>query len=105
MGTSSKEDGSRKRLSRRKSARKLRDLSDAIKQAIGCEECGYSKHPAALDYDHIDPSKKEFNIAQAIGAALGKQRILDEIAKCRVLCANCHRIHSYETHPTRVGTT
>ena len=78
-------------------------MSDAIKLEKGCELCGYNEHPAALDYDHIDPSQKEFSIGEAIGQAQGKQRILDEIAKCRVLCANCHRIHTYDNHHSRLG--
>jgi hypothetical protein len=61
------------------------------KSRRACERCGFS-HPAALDFHHRDPSRKSFAIAT--GPALGKswETIVEEIAKCEVLCANCHRI-------------
>jgi hypothetical protein len=101
MGTSSKEDGARRKREHKK---RLRDAVSAIKMALGCEICGYNEHPAALQFDHIDPSKKEFNIGEAVSNTHGWPRIQAEIEKCRVLCANCHSIHSYD-NLTRVGTT
>ena len=69
---------------------------DKIKIDSGCCECGYNKHPSALDFDHIDPSKKLFDISKKI--VFSKlSALMEEIKKCRVLCANCHRIHSYES--------
>ena len=61
----------------------------------GCDSCGWKGHPAALDFDHIDPEEKSFHIAQSI-AGRNIKTIINEVRKCRVLCANCHRIHSYE---------
>ena len=52
-----------------------------------CVDCGESD-PVVLEFDHLD--SKLFDI----GAALSSRRwqdILDEIAKCEVVCANCHR--------------
>lgn len=59
----------------------------------GCAVCGYAAHPAALDFNHMRGDKL-FNVSQDPKVAL--QRLLDEIDKCDVLCANCHRIHTYE---------
>lgn len=66
---------------------------DKIKQSAGCSDCGYNHHPAALDFDHIDPSTKEELIPRILGRAR-LTRIFAEIRKCKILCANCHRIHS-----------
>lgn len=67
-----------------------RQLIQQIKIDYGCFFCGLLI-PEALDFHHILP--KSFNISQ-IGAH-GKSAILDEIAKCICVCANCHRqIHS-----------
>ena len=74
-----------------------------IKLESGCVRCGYKEHAAALDFNHIDPLTKSFHVAQ--DATRAWHLIEAEIAKCEVLCANCHRIHSYDTHPTRMGTT
>ena len=73
---------------------------DAQKKALlallkclkGCETCGFRGHPQALTFDHIDPSTKSFSVAN-YGACSWKA-LLDEIEKCRVLCANCHNIHT-----------
>ena len=72
---------------------KHREYRDAVKMASGCELCGYNEHPAALQFDHIDPSTKEFSLGRS--KAVSFQRMKDEIAKCRVLCANCHMIHTH----------
>ncbi len=56
-----------------------------------CKDCG-EHDPACLDFHHRDPSDKEGNLANLIRRrGFGKMRLLREIAKCDVLCANCHR--------------
>jgi hypothetical protein len=66
------------------------------KSKLSCEACGFS-HPAALDFHHRDPTQKEFDISTLPRRGFSKERALLEIAKCSVLCANCHRIlHSEE---------
>ena len=73
--------------------KKFRDYKDAVKIAIGCEECGYHKHPAALQFDHINPETKSFPVSHGMNYSWDK--FLAEIAKCRVLCANCHMIYTH----------
>jgi len=54
-----------------------------------CVDCG-ERDPVVLEFDHLDPDTKAFNI----GASLSYRRwqsILDEIEKCEVVCRNCHR--------------
>jgi hypothetical protein len=53
-----------------------------------CAICGYARANAALQFHHIDPATKAFEIRAAGSRALG--RIRDEAAKCVLLCANCH---------------
>ena len=67
----------------------------AVKTAVGCEMCGYNAHPAALEFDHIDPTTKKHSIGREL-ISLSMKKLKEEIAKCRVLCANCHQIHTYE---------
>ena len=57
-----------------------------------CGECGF-EHPAALQFHHRDPSQKLFQL-QAIPRTRSHpwSEILAEIAKCDLLCANCHLI-------------
>ena len=69
-------------------------LLGQYKVKCGCADCGWRGHPAALDFDHINPEDKSFHIAQSI-AGRSVKGIFEEVRKCRVLCANCHRIHTY----------
>lgn len=70
----------------------LKEWFADYKSTLSCERCGFS-HPAALDFHHSDPTKKDGDVAYLAHAGGSKQKLLDEISKCIVLCANCHRIH------------
>lgn len=65
-----------------------------IKLERGCEVCGYSAHHYALEFAHRDPREKRNNVARMQSAPW--ERVLAEMAKCRVLCKNCHAIETYE---------
>ena len=52
-----------------------------------CVDCGESD-PVVLEFDHL--SEKKFSIAQGVRNR-NWQSVLDEMAKCDVVCANCHR--------------
>lgn len=58
-----------------------------------CEICG-EKDPLVLEFDHIDPSAKEYNIGDMARLGYSINNLRKEMAKCRVLCANCHRRHT-----------
>jgi len=62
-----------------------------------CEICGYNNDcPAAYDFHHRDPTKKEFGIGQK-GVTYGIERLKREVDKCMLLCKNCHaEIHYRE---------
>jgi len=62
-----------------------------LKSQLKCEVCGES-HQACLEFHHLDPTTKEEDVATIVWKG-SKQKLLDEIAKCKVLCANCHRKH------------
>jgi hypothetical protein len=52
-----------------------------------CSDCGESD-PLVLEFDHL--GDKDFGIAKGLRDRTW-QAVLDEIAKCEVVCANCHR--------------
>lgn len=72
---------------------KRRLLIDKIKLDSGCSLCGYNAHAVALDFDHLNPKEKEFTIGTKYCHKPWIE-ILKEIQKCRVLCANCHRVET-----------
>ncbi len=87
-----KDDQDKKEYFRRNKRRaKVRDWFISLKATLFCRRCGFD-NPAALDFHHKDPKDKEFTIGDAIAQTLSIPRIKREIAKCEVLCANCHRI-------------
>lgn len=59
-----------------------------------CCLCGYDKIAGSLEFHHLDPSKKSYGIASC-GTCHDLETDLQEIQKCILVCANCHReIHS-----------
>lgn len=80
-----------------------RMVADAIKSASGCVLCGWNVHPSGLHFDHLDPATKYrtrkgriVHLADMIkGNRYSLPTILAEIAKCRVLCANCHAVYTH----------
>lgn len=73
---------------------KQREEFKKFKQTLRCNRCGFS-HPAALQFHHKDPTAKEAAIA-SVSANWSVARLQEEIAKCEVLCANCHAIEHYK---------
>lgn len=69
--------------------RRLRVNSIAMER--GCMDCGYNKHPHALDWDHVR-GVKLFNIAHGLDRTW--DTVQAELDKCEVVCANCHRIRT-----------
>lgn len=70
-----------------KRTQEIKDLVADLKTK--CNRCP-EKHPACLQFHHKDPTQKEFGISVAVKHAWSLKRIMAEIAKCEVLCANCH---------------
>jgi len=54
-----------------------------------CERCGYNKCNTALEFHHLNPNKKDFTIGSY--TVLGWERVKEELDKCIMVCANCHR--------------
>ena len=57
---------------------------------IPCMDCGAKYPPYVMDFDHR-PGENKVEAVSALLAHAGIQRVIDEIAKCDVVCANCHR--------------
>lgn len=68
----------------------------------GCVRCA-EDDPACLDFHHIDTDRKEMTVSSMISYGYSKERLTEEMEKCEVLCANCHRKQHY-TAPGPVST-
>lgn len=61
-----------------------------IEEAGGrCVLCGYDEFPGALQFHHLDPSRKSFGLAMR-GLTRSIEALREEASKCVLLCANCH---------------
>lgn len=68
-------------------------LSDT--KNVPCMDCGVSYPPYVMDFDHRDRSKKSFTIARAVNGQKSRDALIEEIAKCDIVCSNCHRIRTH----------
>ena len=67
-----------------------------------CINCGYNKCLAALEFHHIDPTQKDFALSND-GHTRSWEEIKNELDKCILVCANCHReIHNSTINKEKV---
>lgn len=62
-----------------------------------CECCGIDDI-RVLTYDHLDEYDKFANIADLVSRGSPIEKLQREIEKCRILCHNCHMIHTMSNH-------
>lgn len=54
-----------------------------------CQCCGYDKCITALEFHHLDPSQKDFSFGSNTNRSWNSTK--EELKKCILVCANCHR--------------
>lgn len=67
-----------------------------------CASCGSTKE---LELDHIDPTKKKYNPALLWGMSVNNPSRIEELAKCQVLCVECHKNKTIKEMPITHGWT
>jgi hypothetical protein len=72
-----------------------------VKEKNPCMDCKISYPYYMMDFDHVR-GKKQANVAELINT-LSKKRIDTEIAKCEVVCSNCHRARTYMRKMRKAG--
>ena len=87
---------------RARAVERSRKIKDKLRQHMklyladkACVRCGIADI-RLLEFDHIDPSTKSFSIARGLTSTLSWDKILAEISKCQILCANCHKLKTAE---------
>ena len=69
-------------------------IFNEIKKDLHCEKCGYDKCLEALEFHHISPEIK-INTVARLAVHSSTKMAKEEMNKCVVLCANCHREFHY----------
>ncbi|HET9682065.1 MAG TPA: hypothetical protein VFP19_08505 [Candidatus Limnocylindrales bacterium] len=71
---------------------------------VPCKDCGGRFAGHQMDFDHRDPSTKAFNLLTGRALLKSRTQLLAEIAKCDIVCANCHRLRSRRQHRERLAS-
>lgn len=66
-----------------------------------CVDCGNTFPICCMDFDHKEGEIKKYNIGTMFAHHYGRELILEELEKCELVCANCHRIR---TQKRRTGS-
>lgn len=74
-------------------------MIDRYKMDKGCIDCGYADNPVALDFDHRDPELKILGVSEML--TYSWRKIIAELDKCDVRCANCHRVKTQVNHQSQ----
>jgi hypothetical protein len=74
--------------------KRIRRWFTSFKKTLKCSKCP-EKFFACLDFHHKKGSTKEAGISYMVNMGFSRERILKEVKKCVVLCANCHRKHHH----------
>jgi hypothetical protein len=86
-------DIEKKKTSYRVRAKAKKERNRKIVEEIkvgGCQICGEKRFPC-LDFHHVGDNK-EYHIALLLKRGRGLEKLREELDKCIVVCANCHRI-------------
>lgn len=81
----------------RRNTQRVVAFIEKYKKERKCTDCGFPgvRFPFVLDFDHVRGQSKKFNVGSWRHAALSISAIEQEIAKCELVCANCHRIRTF----------
>lgn len=82
---------------RKKVMQDLRNL-----RGSACEKCGYNKCQQVLHFHHSNPNDKVASIS-SVASNWSVKRLMEEVKKCQLLCANCHYEIEYETSKSSVA--
>ena len=85
---------SRSTARNKKQIAKNKAFVDRLKRMFNCVDCGES-NPIVLEFDHVRGKKKKA-IADMVSHSYSIETIKEEIRKCEIRCANCHRIKTLE---------
>jgi len=57
-----------------------------------CSVCGITFPQEVFEFHHLNPETKEFNLGRIRSNCFSWERIVIELRKCIMVCANCHRL-------------
>ncbi len=93
-------DPEKQKLSTKNRQERKRNEFRKWKEDNPCSDCGNFYPYYIMQLDHT--SDKKFNIAQR-SASYGSKYFFEEIAKCDLVCSNCHAVRTHERSNAKVA--
>lgn len=87
------------RLANKSTKEKRYELIRQLKEQTPCMDCGIQYPYFVMEYDHRDPLTKVGDVNRLLRIA-SMEAVYQEIEKCDLVCANCHKFRSHERRPT-----
>jgi hypothetical protein len=90
-------------------AKRRKEWHDTLKSFVDaekskpCADCGSSYPPYVMDFDHLGKAPKKGALSRMVWEGWSLAEIKKEIAKCEVVCANCHRKRTHNRQALRAG--
>lgn len=83
------------RLVRQNEARRRKIITEYLYELKlhPCLDCGGEFDPVAMDFDHVS-GRKLFNVSEAMRWGYSLDKVKEEVAKCELVCSNCHRLRT-----------
>jgi hypothetical protein len=81
--------GERRRRQKQHRQREFAAWARSLKAGRPCADCGGHYPPEALQWDHLPGAQKTANVSDLVRRG-SRARVLEEIEKCELVCANCH---------------
>lgn len=77
--------------------RAVKRAGEMIRKAkdVPCTDCGDRFHYAAMDFDHLPGRGKRFLLSSVKDSGPTVSVLMAEMKKCEVVCANCHRVRTF----------
>jgi hypothetical protein len=83
--------------------KRRRELAQAFRReakSFPCMDCGVTYPPHVMDFDHRDSATKKFTLHRSL---ISVAHLKEEMAKCDLVCSNCHRIRTHNRKIKIVG--
>lgn len=73
-----------------------RKAVQVLKESTPCADCGCLYPYPVMQFDHRDRNSKTDHVGRMVGKNARRGVVMEEIAKCDVVCANCHAMREWE---------
>jgi hypothetical protein len=85
-------------IDRRKKLHFIRGIKDTP-----CLDCKKSYPSYVMEFDHFEGNKVK-DVSTMVSQGLGWSTIKSEIEKCEIVCANCHRIRTFNRRINQISS-